>query len=60
MQLYLARQMKHAGATGAETLDSTPSLGELYQRMMAGELKLGTADGQWWFGLALLKESLSL
>jgi aminoglycoside phosphotransferase (APT) family kinase protein len=59
-QLYLARQMKHAGATGAETLDSTPSLGEFYQRMMAGELKLGTADGQWWFGLALLKHGLSL
>ncbi|WP_257450556.1 phosphotransferase [Archangium lipolyticum] len=60
MQLYLARQMKHAGATGAETLDSTPSLGEFYQRMMAGALKLGTADGHWWFGLALLKEGLAL
>ncbi|QRN93607.1 phosphotransferase [Archangium violaceum] len=60
MQLYLARQMKHAGATGAETPDSTPSLGEFYQRMMSGALKLGTADGQWAFGLALLKESLAL
>jgi aminoglycoside phosphotransferase (APT) family kinase protein len=60
MQMYVARQLKHTGATGAETLDSTPSLGEFYQRMMAGVLKLGTADGQWWFGLALLKESLSL
>lgn len=59
-QLYLARQMKHAGATGAETLDATPSLGEFYQRMMAGELKLGTADGHWGFGLALLKESLAV
>lgn len=58
--LYLARQMKHAGATGAETLEATPSLGEFYQRMMAGELKLGTVDGQWWFGLALLKHGLSL
>ncbi len=58
-QLYLARQMKHAGATGAETLDSTPSLGEFYQRMQAGALKLGTADGHWGFGLALLKESLA-
>lgn len=58
--LYLARQMKHAGATGAETLEAAPSLGEFYQRMMAGELKLGTADGQWWFGLALLKHGLSL
>jgi aminoglycoside phosphotransferase (APT) family kinase protein len=60
MQLYLARQMKHAGATGAETPDSTPSLGEFYQRMMSGALKLGTADGHWGFGLALLKESLAL
>ncbi|WP_158502172.1 phosphotransferase [Vitiosangium sp. GDMCC 1.1324] len=60
LSLYLARQMKHAGVTGAETLDSTPSLVEFYQRMRAGALKLGTADGQWWFGLALLKESLAL
>lgn len=60
MQLFLARQMKHPGATGAETLDSTPSLGEFYQRMRAGELKVGTADGQWVFGLTLLKESLAL
>jgi aminoglycoside phosphotransferase (APT) family kinase protein len=59
-QLYLARQMKHAGTTGAETPDATPSLGEFYQRMQAGTLKLGTADGHWWFGLALLKESLAL
>jgi thiamine kinase-like enzyme len=59
-QLYLARQMKHAGATGAETLDSTPSLGEFIQRMQAGALRLGTAEGHWWFGLALLKESLAL
>ena len=60
MQLHLARQMKHTGATGAETLESALSLGEFYLRMRAGELKLGTADGQWAFGLALLKESLSL
>jgi thiamine kinase-like enzyme len=59
-QLYLARQMKHAGATGAETLDATPSLGEFYQGMQAGTLKLGTADGHWGFGLALLKESLAV
>jgi thiamine kinase-like enzyme len=55
-QLHIARQMKHAGATGAETLDATPSLGEFFQRMHAGALKLGTPDGHWWFGLALLKE----
>ena len=60
MQLFIARQMKHPGATGAETLASTLSLGEFYQRMRNGELKVGTADGQWAFGLALLKESLAL
>jgi hypothetical protein len=60
MQLFVARQMKHPGATGAETLDSTLSLGEFYQRMRAGELKVGTADGQWAFGLALMRESLAL
>jgi thiamine kinase-like enzyme len=59
-QLYLARQLQHPGATGAETADATASLGEFYQRMRAGELKLGTADGQWAFGLALLKNSLAL
>lgn len=60
MQLSLARQLKHAGATGAETLDSTLPLGELYPRIRAGTLNPGTADGQWTFGLTLLKESLAL
>ena len=60
MQLFIARRMKHAGATGAETLDNTLSLGEFYQRMRAAELKVGTPDGQWAFGLALLKESLAV
>lgn len=59
LQLYLARQMKHAGAVGSETLASTLSLGEFYQQMRDGALKLGTADGQWAFGLSLLKESLA-
>jgi hypothetical protein len=60
MQLYLARQMRHAGATGAETLAATLPLGEFYQQMRAGTLRLGTPDGQWAFGLALLNESLAL
>jgi aminoglycoside phosphotransferase (APT) family kinase protein len=60
MQLYLARQMQHAGATGTETLTSTLTLGGFYQQMRSGALRLGTADGQWAFGLALLKESLAL
>jgi aminoglycoside phosphotransferase (APT) family kinase protein len=60
MFLRLARQSGHAGATGAETLDTTPSLGDFYQRMRAGELHVATGDGKWWFGLALMKESFAL
>lgn len=60
MQLYLARQLKHAGAAGPDTLATTLSLGEFYQQLRDGTLKLGTADGQWAFGLSLLKGSLAL
>jgi len=59
LQLWVARRMKHPGATGAETLDDALSIGEFYQRMRAGTLSIGTAEGQWAFGLALLKESLA-
>ncbi|HEX3129510.1 MAG TPA: phosphotransferase [Thermoanaerobaculia bacterium] len=58
MQLSGARQMKHAGATGAETLDSTLGLRDFYQRLRDGTLKIGTAEGCWAFGLALLKVGL--
>ena len=60
MFLRLARQGGHAGATGEETLDTTLSLGDFYQRMRAGVLNIATAEGKWWFGLALMKESLAL
>jgi aminoglycoside phosphotransferase (APT) family kinase protein len=60
MQLFLARQNGHPGAAGEETLASALSLGEFYQQMQAGALQIGTANGQWAFGLALLKESLAL
>jgi aminoglycoside phosphotransferase (APT) family kinase protein len=60
MQLYLARQMKHPGATAADTLASALTLGAFYQRMLSGALELGTPEGQWAFGLALLKESLAV
>jgi thiamine kinase-like enzyme len=56
--LHLAHQAGHLGATGEETLDSTLSLGEFYQRMMAGTLSPATAEGQWYFGLALIKASV--
>jgi aminoglycoside phosphotransferase (APT) family kinase protein len=58
--LRVARQSGHAGATGEEALEGTPSLGDLYQRMRSGSLSVATAEGQWWFGLALLKESFVL
>lgn len=59
MFLNLAQQRGHAGAIGDETLESTPSLAEFYQRMRAGTLDIATAEGQWAFGLSLLKESLT-
>jgi aminoglycoside phosphotransferase len=57
--LHLARHGGHPGA-GAETLDSTPSLVETYQRVRAGALNIATAQGQWWFGLGLIKDSYAL
>lgn len=58
--LDLAHHSGHVGASEADTLDSMPSLGELYQRMRAGSLSIGTGEGQWRFGLALVKTSMSL
>lgn len=57
--MHLARQGGHGGATGGETLDSTPSLLESYQQMRAGALSVATADGQWAFGLALVKAGIT-
>ena len=56
MFLRLAHGSGHAGATGDETLESTPNLGQFYQRMQSGELSPATGVGQWWFGLALIRE----
>ena len=55
--LRLARASGHPGASGSETLEAIPGLGEFYQRMRSGTVTLGSADGNWAFGLALLKES---
>lgn len=57
--LQVAVRNGHAGAVG-ETLDATPSLAENQQRMRGGALNVATADGQWAFGLSLLKYSLAL
>ena len=58
--LRVAQRSGHAGATGDETLESTLSLAEFYQRMRTGALNVATAEGQWSFGLALVKESVAL
>lgn len=55
--MKLARERGHAGATGGETLESAPTLGEFYQRMVAGTASLATAEGLWQFGLAMAKTS---
>ena len=54
--LKLARQNGHAGAAGSETLESTSSLGEVYQGMRTGSIDIATAAGQWSLGLALVRE----
>jgi aminoglycoside phosphotransferase (APT) family kinase protein len=58
--LRLAHRSRHAGDTKGETLDSTPSLAEFYQRMQSGSLSVATGEGRWWFGLALMRESVAL
>lgn len=57
MFLTLARGSGHPGASGGETLDATLSLAEFYPRLRSGELRVGTPEGLWCFGLALIKAS---
>jgi aminoglycoside phosphotransferase (APT) family kinase protein len=59
MFMKLARQSGHAGATGDETLESTLSLSDFYQRLRTGSLNIASAEGQWLFGLALVKQSFT-
>ena len=54
--LGIARQRGHTGATTPASPDDAPSLGEIYQRMRGGAFDIASADGQWAFGLALLRE----
>ena len=54
--MQLAQQQGHPGATGNEALESTLSLAEFYKQLMAGAFTIASAEGQWRFGLALLKE----
>jgi len=48
-----------ANASAGQTLESTPALGEFYQKMRAGKLSLATGEGCWAFGLALVRESVT-
>jgi len=58
--LRLAHHGGHAGATGEDTFDRAPSLGEIYPRFRSGALSPATPEGQWSFGLALMKASAVL
>jgi aminoglycoside phosphotransferase (APT) family kinase protein len=57
MFLKLAHKAGHTGA-GDETLESTMSLGDFYQRLRTGAVSVASGEGQWSFGLALVKQSL--
>jgi thiamine kinase-like enzyme len=59
MFLQLARHRGHPGASGQETLEATPSLVEVYERVRSGALGLASAEGQWAFGLALIHAGAS-
>lgn len=52
--LQVARRRGYPGST-AETLEATPALIDVYQRMRAGTLSSATPQGQWTFALALIK-----
>ena len=54
--LHMARLRGHPGGEVAAEL--TPSLGEVYQQLRSGAFDIGSVDGQWTFGLALVKEGI--
>jgi aminoglycoside phosphotransferase (APT) family kinase protein len=58
--LQLARKNGHAGASETDTLDAVPSLAGFYRRMRSGALRVANSEGQWCFGLALVKTSIEL
>lgn len=60
MQLQLPNGRGATRSGPVETLESTLSLGEFYQKLRAGELRLDSPDGGRAFGLALIKESFAL
>jgi aminoglycoside phosphotransferase len=54
--LSLARHRGYAGSSADEGM----TLAEAYGQMRTGALQVATGEGQWAFGLALLRESLAL
>lgn len=56
--LFVARKRGYNTADTGLTIDAVPSLGDIYAALRSGTLNLGLPEGQWRFGLALLKESL--
>lgn len=54
--LSLARQRGYAGSSS----DQGMTLAEAYAQMRTGALVVATGEGQWAFGLTLLRESLAL
>ena len=59
MQVANGRGAARSGAPN-ETLESALSLGEFYQKLRTGELRLDSPEGGRAFGLALVKESFAL
>ncbi len=57
--LQVARDGGHPGSTDPISPQDTPSLGDVYASMRSGALQIGSPAGQWTFGLALIRESLS-
>lgn len=55
--LHASRSQGHQG--GNVAIDATPSLSEVYQQLRSGAFDIRTADGQWTFGLALVKEGVA-
>lgn len=56
--LHLVSQ---SGFAGAEVnVEDALDLGGFYLRLQTGELKVSSPEGQWQFGLALIKESLNI
>ena len=60
MGMQIARGPTPIQSGAIETLESTLSLGEFYQKLRTGELRLDSPEGGRAFGLALIKESFTL